>query len=132
MANAIDIGEIAKTIARELNTYTREVADGVKAAVDTTSKELLENTRADAPVRTGDYKKAMRVKTLHESDYEKRNRWYVDPKTGEYRLSHLLEKGHAKRNGGRVKAYPHIAKNEEKAKVAFEERVKEVIRNAGK
>lgn len=132
MANAIDIGEIAKTIARELNTYTRDVADGVKAAVDTTSKELLENTRADAPVRTGDYKKAMRVKTLHESDYEKRNRWYVDPKTGEYRLSHLLEKGHAKRGGGRVKAYPHIENNREKAEARFTERVKEVIRNAGK
>ena len=130
MANAINIGDIADTIARELSTYTKEVADGVKAAADTTAKELLNNTRADAPVRSGDYKKAMAIKTRHESNYEKRLTWYVKPP--HYRLTHLLEKGHAKRGGGRVKAYPHVAKNEEKAIADFEDRVKEVIRNAGK
>lgn len=130
MANAINIGDIADTIARELSTYTQEIADGVKAAADTTAKELLNNTRADAPVRSGDYKKAMAIKTRHESNYEKRLTWYVKPP--HYRLTHLLEKGHAKRGGGRVKAYPHVAKNEEKAIADFEDRVKEVIRNAGK
>lgn len=130
MANAINIGDLAATIARELSTYTQEIADGVKAETDKTAKELLANTRADAPVRSGDYKKAMALKTRHESNYEKRVTWYV--KDPHYRLSHLLEKGHAKRGGGRVRAYPHIAKNEEKAIADFEERVKEVIRNAGK
>lgn len=130
MANAINIGDLAGTIARELSTYTQEIADGVKAETDKTAKELLANTRADAPVRTGDYKKAMALKTRHESNYEKLVTWYV--KDPHYRLSHLLEKGHAKRGGGRVRAYPHIAKNEEKAIADFEERVKEVIRNAGK
>lgn len=130
MANAIKIGDLANTIADTLSDYTEEVAEGVKVAVDETMKELVADTKKDAPERSGRYKKAIASKVRYESEYEKRLVWYA--KKPYFALSHLLEKGHAKRNGGRVKAFPHIAKNEEKAKVAFEERVKEVIRNAGK
>lgn len=130
MANKIDIGDLANTIAKELSTYTVEVADGVKQAADETGKELLSNTRADAPVKEGKYKRAMTVKTAHEGQFEKRIRWYV--KSPHYRKAHLLEKGHAKRGGGRVRAYPHIEKNEEIARKNFSERVERVIKNGGK
>ena len=71
----------------------------------------------------------MALKQAFESNYEKRVTWYV--KSPHYRLSHLLEIGHAKRGGGRVRAYPHIAKNEALAKSHLEARIKEVIENAG-
>lgn len=149
MGNAIDIGALADTIKNELASYTVDVAEKVKKASDEVTKELLDATKADAPKRTGSnggaYQKAMKVKTTKENDYEKFNRWYVDPKTGEYRLSHLLEYGHkifkgtAKgkkgqtqihKKGGRVRAFPHIKKNEEIAKEKFAERVKQAINNA--
>ena len=128
--NSISIDEMADVIDKELAGYTRDVADEVKKAVDLTAKELLKNTRADAPKRTGEYKKAMAIKTRYEGLYDKRVTWYV--KAPHYRLAHLLEKGHAKRGGGRVKAYPHIEKNEAKANADLERRVKEAIENAGK
>lgn len=130
MANPIKIDDLAKAISDTLSDYTEEVAEGVKGAVDETVEELVESTKRDAPKRSGRYKKAIASRVSFENNFEKRVTWYV--KKPYHAITHLLEKGHAKRNGGRVKAYPHIAKNEEKAKVAFEERVKEVIRNAGK
>lgn len=125
----IDISAIADTIAKELAGYTQEVADGVKAAVDETAAELLANTKRDAPARTRKYRRAMAIKTAYEDNGNKRVVWYVKPP--HYRLTHLLEYGHAKRSGGRVRAYPHIAKNEQLAEDRLEARIKEVIEHAG-
>ena len=61
MANKnIDISAISDAIASMLSEYTQDVAEGVKAAVDETAKELLANTKRDAPVLTGRYKKRWR------------------------------------------------------------------------
>lgn len=127
---AIHIDQIAAELSETLAAYTEEIAGQVKEAVDLTAKELLKNIRADAPKRTGAYKNAMAVKTVSENAYEKKRVWYV--KDPHYRLQHLLEHGHALRGGGRVKAYPHIEKNEERARAAFEERVERIIKNDGK
>lgn len=127
---AISVDKLAAELANTLSTYTGEIAEEVKEAVDTTAQELLDNIRTDAPKRTGKYRKAMAVKTVSENTYERKKLWYV--KSPHYRLQHLLERGHALRNGGRSRAYPHIEKNEEKARVAFEERVERIVKNGGK
>lgn len=127
---AISVDKLAAELANTLSAYTGEIAEEVKEAVDTTAQELLDNIRADAPKRTGKYRKAMVVKTVSENTYERKKLWYV--KSPHYRLQHLLERGHTLRNGGRSRAYPHIAKNEEKARVAFEERVERIVKNGGK
>lgn len=61
---------------------------------------------SSAPVRTGRYAKSWAVKTTAESSQSLGQTVY-SPSC--YMLSHLLEKGHAKRGGGRVRAIPHIA-----------------------
>lgn len=127
---AINIDQLAAELAKTLGAYTVEIAEEVKTAADETAAQLLSDIRSDAPKRTGKYRRAMAVKTIRDGTYERINRWYV--KSPHYRLQHLLERGHALRRGGRVKAYPHIEKNEIKAKKAFAERVERIIKNGGK
>ena len=96
---------------------TDVMKDCVKKAGDTVKKE----TQASAPVRSGKYKKSWAVKRQRETSntlevvVHSRNR---------YQLTHLLEKGHAKRGGGRVRAIPHIAPAEEKGIRELEEGIK--------
>ena len=63
-----------------------------------------------------------------KKDKTGRNRYVVKVwnKT-DYQLTHLLEFGHATRNGGRTKPQPHIRPTEEKYKKEFEKELKRKI-----
>lgn len=126
MSETISIDGLAEAIVRNLQEYTDEVTAGIKKAEDITAKECRENLKEDSPVgATGKYKKGWKTTVAYESTTEKRTVIH----NREYRLTHLLENGHAKRNGGRTRAFPHIKKNEEKANADFERRVEEVLQN---
>lgn len=100
MANNVNIDQLANAIARELENYSREVEEKINDATDKISKEAVDELKSTSPKRYGDYGKSWtRKKTA--------NGWVVHNKR--YRLTHLLEKGHAKRGGGRVGSQIHIA-----------------------
>lgn len=126
MSESVQPDELAAAIMRNLQEYTDEVSAGVKKAEDETAKECKASLEEDSPVgATGKYKKGWEVTVMANTPFEK----HTVIHNKEYRLTHLLENGHAKRNGGRTRAFPHIKLNEEKANAAFEERVEEVLRN---
>lgn len=123
--------EMADLITEYLSNFSEEVTTGVKRAVDTVAKEVNEEIKSrvtfDEP--TGKYVKAFKIKNVYEGRYNKGKTWHVSG--GEYRLTHLLEKGHAKVSGGRTRAFPHIIYGEELAKRRMEELAREAIENAG-
>ena len=45
----------------------------------------------------------------------------------QYQLTHLLEFGHATRNGGRTKEFPHIGKVADKVPEIFERKLRDMI-----
>lgn len=127
MANKINIGDLEKTISEELTIYCDDVTEKLKKISDDVMENLVKNTKKDANKRTGKYAKAITSKRTKETKRSRVNTWYV--KGPEYRKSHLLEKGHAKKNGGRTRAFPFISKNEQIAVNDYENQVKEVIKN---
>jgi len=110
MSRTVSVDEMAAAINEGLEEYARLSTENVKKAVKKSAKAIKEQINGSAPVRTGRYAKSWVVKTTAESSHSLEQTVYSPSR---YMLSHLLEKGHAKRGGGRVRAIPHIAPAEE-------------------
>ncbi|MEI3507849.1 MAG: hypothetical protein V8R01_01750 [Bacilli bacterium] len=124
---SISIDEFEKALEFELTIYCDDITQGIKKASDEEIKTLVKNTKNDANKKTGKYAKAISSKCTKETSRSKTNTWYV--KDNKYQLTHLLDKGHATRNGGRTKGTNFVIKNEEIAVNNYEKKVEEVIRN---
>lgn len=120
---AIDVAkEIAKILDEEVERVNKEVNDAVIKVADSAVKELQENS----PKKSGKYAKSWKKKEEQFATGSKSATIYNDKR---YRLTHLLEFGHATVNGGRVAAHPHIASAEQKVIKDFEEEIKRGIEN---
>lgn len=129
--STVSVEGLADEIAKDLTLYGEDVAERIKKTTDKVANECNEEIKKHITFKqpTGRYVKAFRIKTSFEDKYNKRKTWYVSG--SQYRLTHLLENGHANKDGGRTKAYPHIKYGEELAKKRMEELVKEEVEEAG-
>lgn len=129
MTRTVQIDELANAIAQELEGYGQDIAEALKHNVDIVSNEAMQEIKnhIEFDQKTGDYVRAFRIKTTEDTKYNKTKVWHVAKPW--YRLTHLLEKGHALRNGNRSRAYPHIQFGEVLAQKRLFELMKGVIDN---
>ena len=126
MGQTVQIGKLADAVMETLEEYADLAAEDVKQAVRDAGETVRKEIRANAPKDTGDYAKSWAVKKSKETSNSitmtvySRNRYY---------LAHLLEFGHAKRNGGRVSGKSHIAPAEEKGIQQLEEEIERSLRD---
>jgi hypothetical protein len=130
MAN-VGIDGLAEAINQELTIYSKSVTEGIKNEAKSHMKDLVKKTKATAPVghRKKHYKNSIASRTVSENDRGAEYQWYV--KGSDYRLSHLLEKGHATRDGGRVSGTGFISKASDPILADYVKKVEEVIKNGG-
>lgn len=123
MAN-VKIDNLASEIMKGLTEYKNLSTADMKTAVRKAGRTAKQDIQANAPKKTGAYSKSWTVKTTKETS-ESLELTVCSPK--KYQLAHLLEKGHAKRGGGRTKAQPHIALAEENAAKQLESNIKRAL-----
>ena len=104
------IDSLADDIMAGLQEYAGLADDAMKTAVKKTATSVKKEISANAPKDTGAYAKSWKATKASENSHKLQ--MTVHSKD-HYRLAHLLEKGHAKRGGGRVAGKPHIAPAEE-------------------
>ena len=122
----IKINALGAEIAKMMEKYAAEVAGDVKAEAKAVAKEAVKELKTTSPEgpgsKKGHYKDGWASKVESENAVSIGIRVYNRKKPG---LTHLLEKGHAKRGGGRVEGVPHIGPAEQKAVEDYEKRLKE-------
>lgn len=122
------IDGLAAAIASQLEQYGNAVTEDLKKQVKASAKECVELIREKAPKDTGAYADSWKQKTTQESTHSITCVCYAG--NGEYRLTHLLENGHAKAGGGRVEAKPHIAPAEEEMRANLDKRVEIICKGS--
>lgn len=105
------VDAMADEIMKGLTDYADLADTAMKKAVRKTAKSVKDEIFANAPKRTGAYSKSWTVKKTKENSHSLEMTVHSKNR---YQLTHLIEKGHAKRGGGRVSGKPHIAPAEEK------------------
>lgn len=93
-------------IFKYLNEFTENTEEGLKKDIKDVVNEGIKKLQQKSRKKTGKYAKGWDEKTINDTDIV----IYNKKKPG---LTHLLEKGHAKRGGGRVSEFTHIAPIEE-------------------
>lgn len=120
MAKKISIENMTDAIMDALDEYKEVTEEVMKTAVTKVSKEAKEIAKSGSPVRYGGYQKGWATKKTTDTSNKASVTIYNKAKPG---LTHLLEKGHAKRGGGRVDGKKHIAPAEEYAVTELEAQI---------
>lgn len=113
MAKTISVDELSKEIEKALTDFVGVTEEAVEKGVSETAKDAVQALRSAHPSGSGEYgswdKYNSGWKVMQTKTDKRYHRKATIHNATHYRLTHLLEKGHAKVNGGRTRAFPHIA-----------------------
>lgn len=127
----VEISDMDKFIMAALYKYGDEAAKAISETLPLVGKETVDELKATSPKRTGKYARSWAYKMtkggLKRS--EKYNNKLVVYNKNYYRLVHLLEKPHLKRNGQlwTPKTTIHVKPAQDKAEKTAFERIKDKL-----
>lgn len=120
----IPISELGIEIESALIDYGRDVAGEVKKEVKAVASRTVQRLKSTSPKKSGKYASGWTTEVAYEDEEDIRVNIHNRKKP---HLTHLLENGHAKINGGRVEGIPHIGLAEKEARRELEGKIKVVL-----
>lgn len=125
MAQTVRIPDIDRQIDDILQRYSEDTEQKIRAAAKAIARAAAQEAKRDSPVGVSakHYKDSWRSKDVSS---RLTPGYVVYSQKPKYRLTHLLEKGHAKRGGGRTNPIVHIAPVEQRAIQKFERAVERI------
>ena len=121
MGSRISASDLARAVNEAMSEYRDLTEQALKSAVTEVAKETKDIAKENSPSLSGRYKKGWATKKTTDTSGQISVTVYNRARPG---LTHLLEKGHAKRGGGRVSGVPHIAPAEEHAVSELETKIR--------
>ena len=121
MGSRISASDLARAVNEAMSEYRDLTEQALKSAVTEVAKETKDIAKENSPSLSGRYKKGWATKKTTDASGQISVTVYNRARPG---LTHLLEKGHAKRGGGRVSGIPHIAPAEEHAVSELETKIR--------
>lgn len=121
----------AQVVKQYLEIYVEDIQEDVEETANFIGKQAKEELKTKS---ANMFKKHGRSNPYYQGwtvKKDKKNKTYYTIKIWNktnYQLTHLLEFGHATRNGKRTKAFPHIRPVEEKYSKQFEKDLEKKIR----
>ena len=119
---------LAQAVKQYLEIYVEDIGEDVEETANKMGNEAKKELKEESHKLfkgTGNYAKGWSVRK------DKTGKSYYVVKVWNrtnYQLTHLLEFGHATRNGGRTRAFPHIRPVEEKYSREFLKELEKKIR----
>lgn len=128
----LKIEDLDVAIVDMLTDYKEQVSNKVYRAGDRAIKEIERKTIDTAPIGTrknasSHFRESIASKSERDRLGNSKHTWYV--KAPNYRLTHLIVKGHATRNGGRTRANPFLANAVSSVLPKYEQDVEKAVRN---
>lgn len=120
--------EFGRFLQSELKMYHQDLVEQLNEIAEESAQDLVKRTKATAPKRSGAFRRAITYKPQRGVFGDVRCVWGA--KAPHHRLTHLLVKGHAKVNGGRVDGDPFLTNALEEVRPEYERKVEEAITNA--
>lgn len=133
MSKSIKPELLSEKIMEALTEYKEDIEEDVIDTSNTLTKEAVKELKQTSPKGKGTRDKPYHKGWTRQKGKENKGRYTIKihNKTN-YQLTHLLEFGHATRNGGRTKAIPHIRPLEEKYNELYEQKLTTAIKRRSK